>query len=51
MAPTLNLTVPPGTALWLAGWLVMTGAWLAGKTARIALELVMLPAALLTTTE
>ena len=51
VATTLNVALWPAVTLWLAGCVVIVGAVGAAVTVSVALPLVMLPAALLTTTE
>ena len=50
MAVTENVAVWPAVIVWLAGCAVIVGATGAGLTVSVAALLVMLPAALLTTT-
>ena len=45
---TENVAPCPATAVWLAGWLVTTGATAVALTVKVALLLVTLPAELLT---
>jgi hypothetical protein len=51
VAVTLNVAVCPAVTVWLAGCVVIDGAVVAEFTVRVALLLVTLPPALLTTTE
>jgi len=50
LAVTENVTVAPGAAVWLAGWVVTVGATAAALTFSVAVLLVTLPLELLTTT-
>ena len=51
VATTLKVALWPACTLWLTGCVVMLGAVGAAVTVSVALPLLMLPAALLTTTE
>jgi hypothetical protein len=50
LAVAVNVAVCPAVTVWLAGWVVIDGATTAAFTVNVALLLVALPFALLTTT-
>ena len=50
LAAAVKVTEPPAFAVWLAGWVVKTGALLGTLTVRVATRLVTAPAELVATT-